>query len=195
MCSSDLQVRLYAAPYTGGSAATTSDAEGHFEFNRRTAGEYKLWFRDVKGTTWVSTYDGDASTLDESDGVTLTDAADLTVDATLQPRPAAPGGATKGAVEGQVTDAQGQPISGIQVRLIPWGGTGSAATTTDGSGHFAFTGRAPGFYQVWFRDLSGQWVSEYFSDAPTPATANPVAVTAGQTADLYASLAPKASAG
>ncbi|HEX7133689.1 MAG TPA: carboxypeptidase regulatory-like domain-containing protein, partial [Iamia sp.] len=104
-----IQVRLYTAPYTGSSSSATTDANGEYAFNRRPAGQYKLWFRDLTGKSWVSEYDGDAATLAEADGFALTEAADADVDATLTPKPAPPA-PTSGGVEGTVTDEEGDPV-------------------------------------------------------------------------------------
>jgi hypothetical protein len=185
-----IQVRLYKAPYDAGSAATTTDAQGHYEFTRRTAGDYKLWFRDVRGMTWVSEYDGDASTLGDSDAVTLTEAANATVDASLDPAPTVAGPQT-GTLNGSVLGEQGGFAVGVQVRLYPEGGTGSSATTTDATGSFTFANKPVGSYRVWFRDLTGQWVSEYYDDATSLETAGLVEITPGGTNLITVALTPR----
>jgi hypothetical protein len=95
-----------------------------------------------------------------------------------------------------VIDEQGlQPIAGIQIRLYRVGGTGSSATTTAADGTFSFTGRPVGNYQIWVRDLSGQWVSEYYDNATSLATAGSINVAPGGTNDIGAILlTPRASA-
>ncbi len=53
---------------------------------------------------------------------------------------------TTGSLSGAVTDQKGAPISGATVQAVA--PSGSATTTTDGSGHFAFLTLAPDTYTV-----------------------------------------------
>jgi 5-hydroxyisourate hydrolase-like protein (transthyretin family) len=185
-----VQVRLYKAPYTS-SAATTTDENGQYSFTRLPAGDYKVWFRDTTGA-WVSNYGGNASTLDESTALSVSNDSRL-VDGTLAPKTSTPPPPpNSGVISGTVTELDGvTPIAGLQVRISVVGSTGSRAVTTAANGTYSFTKLTPGQYVVWFRDLGKTWYSEYHLDAATAATATPVTATDGHTAIINASLIRK----
>lgn len=182
-----IQVRLYAEPYTK-SAAITTDADGRYEFTRQLPGSYKLWFRDITGKSWVSEFDGGASTLADADGFSLTADDDVVKDVQLAPTPTPPAPIT-GTISGTVLDDLGNPVAGIQVRLYPTFTTGSPATTTDAAGRYTFTKRTPGDYKVWFRDIDRIGVvSEFNLDKPTQATADVVTLVPAGTLTVDATL-------
>ena len=114
----------------------------------------------------------------------------MVADALLTPFPPPPT-ADSGVISGTVTQADGvTPIAGIQVRLYLSGvAAGSSATTTDANGSYAFTGRAPGDYQVWFRDFGNTYVNEWNLDQVSQATADPVGAANGTTVTVNAALA------
>ena len=184
-----IQVRLYRDPYTS-SAATTTDASGQYSFPDRQVGDYKLWFRVMSGTAFVSEYHADQPSLAAADVVTL-GAGGAVVDAELSP-PAIPP-PTTAVIRGTVRQQDGlTPLAGIQVRLYRNGvATGSIATTTDGNGSYAFTGRAGGDYQLFFRDLGRTYVSEWYEDEPDQAAADPITAPVDATTTIDASLARK----
>ncbi|HEX7134177.1 MAG TPA: carboxypeptidase regulatory-like domain-containing protein [Iamia sp.] len=182
-----VQVRLYVDPYTK-SSSTTTDVNGQYSFTRLAPGTYKLWFRDMTGTR-ISEYGGDASTLAEADALGVANDGHI-VDAELAPKVTTPPPpANSGVVSGTVTEIDGfTPIAGINVRLYPVGGTTSKSKTTDANGGYAFTGLAPGQYQLVFRDTTGTWFNEWHLNAATEATSTAVTVTNGQTTDVDATL-------
>ena len=166
-----IQVRAYPAG-GGNSSATFTDANGNYTLTR-PAGDYKLWFRDIGGQTWISEYHQDQATLAAADIVTL-GTTNVTVNAALDP--VGGGDPTYGTISGTVTSTvDDTPIQGIQVRLYPAGGGNSSATFTDENGHYTFTNRAEGDYYLWFRDIGGQtWISEYHENQASLAEADAI---------------------
>ncbi|HEX7135198.1 MAG TPA: SdrD B-like domain-containing protein [Iamia sp.] len=182
-----IQVRIYLEPYTKSSAATT-DANGQYSFTRLPPGNWKVWFRDVTGNQFISQYNGDASTLNDSTAIPVANDGHV-VDAQLAPK-VTPGVVLPAAVAGTVTELDGvTPIAGLNVRLYPVGGTTSKATTTGANGTYAFNGLAAGQYQVVFRDTGRTWINEWNLDQPTQATADPVTATSGVTTTVDAQIA------
>lgn len=185
-----IQVRAYREPYTG-SISTTTDANGEYSFTRLPPGNWKVWFRDVAGTNYVSQYNGNASTLDDSDAVALNNDTKV-VNVQLAPKTTPVTPITTGLLTGTVTEADGvTPVVGLQVRIFVNGTTTSRAVTTGADGTYTFTKVTPGSYQVWFRDLGRTWISEWHLDKPAQASAEPVPVVAGGTATVNAQLARK----
>lgn len=80
-----VQVRLYRDGSTG-SASTTTDADGSYVFTGRTAGSYRLWFRDVSSGRWISEYYADQTSLAAATVVTVPAAGTVVVDGQLVPR-------------------------------------------------------------------------------------------------------------
>ncbi|MCU1357661.1 MAG: hypothetical protein JWM89_3079 [Acidimicrobiales bacterium] len=167
-----IQVRLYADPYTS-SAATTTDGNGHYSFANRSLTNYKLWFRSLN-STYASEYNENKADLASGDAVTLTGAS-LVVDASLQPMPPPPP-PNASTITGTITTADGiTPLAGIQVRLYLNGvASGSTAVLTDANGVYTFTSKAPGDYQLYFRDVTNTYVSEWYDDQVNQAGALPV---------------------
>lgn len=94
-----------------------------------------------------------------------------------------------GQITGTVTDAGGQPISGVRVisyqtfddwfgQAGSWGETGSVVTAADGT--YTITGLSQQNHYVYFGEGS-EYVSEYYTDQKTLADAEPVPVTLGTT--------------
>ncbi|MCU1356448.1 MAG: putative Ig protein [Acidimicrobiales bacterium] len=181
-----IQVRLYMEPYTT-SAATTTDGNGQYTFPNKLAGNYKIWFRVMSGGAFVSEYYDDQPNLGSADVIAL-GANTFIADALLSPPPAPP--APNAVIAGTITQLDGEtPIAGIQVRLYHDGLTiGSTATYTDGDGHYTFAGKVPGDYQLFFRDMSGLFFSEWYSNKPNQAGADAISVAGNATTTVNASL-------
>lgn len=98
-----------------------------------------------------------------------------------------------GQITGAVTAVDGStPLQGTSVRAYDSiNSTSSVASAyTDESGVYTLTGLATGNYYLEFRGPSDSpYVTEYYNDQPTLATANPVAVEVGQNVvDINAAL-------
>jgi hypothetical protein len=91
--------------------------------------------------------------------------------------------AVTGSLSGQVMLA-GAGVAGVRVKLVNAAGVVLAATTSSGTGGFAFTGLAAGSYQVKYVAPSGD-VLETGSQASTlTGLTAPVALSAGQAVTL-----------
>ena len=139
----------------------------------------------------MSEYHADRADLATADAVAVTTGT-TDVDASLDDRPAPPP-ANSAVISGTVTALDGTtPIAGIQVRLYVDGVlAGSTATTTGPDGTYTFANRAPGSYQLWFRDLSGALTNEWHEDEASQATADPVAAANSTVTTVDARLAPR----
>lgn len=85
-----------------------------------------------------------------------------------------------GGIAGTVTDASGNPLSGVGVSVFDAAGTAiPAAATTAVDGTYAVTGVLPGSYEVEFDGLAGSNIASTFFGGSSFATASKVAVTSG----------------
>ncbi|MCU1356451.1 MAG: putative Ig protein, partial [Acidimicrobiales bacterium] len=186
---SGIQVRLYVEPYTTSAAATT-DVNGQYTFPNKLAGNYKIWFRVVTGKAFVSEYYDDAESLASADVIAL-GANTYIADAQLSPPATAP--ARTSVISGTITQLDGvTPIAAVQVRLYVNGVlAGSTATTTDGDGFYTFTGKAAGLYQLYFRDMSGSYFSEWYNNQPNQGAADPVTASDNTTTTVDARLSSR----
>lgn len=55
---------------------------------------------------------------------------------------------TWGVIAGRATGADGQPLDGVSIPVVPAGGGAAVCCVTDGAGHFAAVGLPPGKYRV-----------------------------------------------
>lgn len=96
-------------------------------------------------------------------------------------------------ISGTVTNAS-DGITGIpSITVTPYDASSglavtNGAVTTDAQGKYNISGLTAGNYKLRFS--GGIWVSAYYNDATSLATATPVAVTAGSTTTANMSLAP-----
>ena len=147
------------APYGG----TTNDA-GRFVAPFIPPGAYIVGFTDLDGT-YVNEYYDDHLDIFDSDLVTVT-AAGVTagIDAEL---------ALGGRISGTVTDSVGSPSRtwrstwpGSWTACGPASATSSASSTED-DGTYEVGGLPAGTWQVGFIDHEGNYLTEYYDDAPT----------------------------
>ncbi len=159
-----------------GDASTGID--GHYDLGGLAAGCYRIMFRDNSGD-YVSEYYNNAPTIDLGDNVFVRAGAPTTgVDAML-----ALASHITGVVRGAGPGAGG--LDGIHVNALRYTGDGDWAwewvngvqTAADGS--YDLGGLPAGRYRIQFSDDSGNYVTQYFNNAPTIDEANDVAVAAG----------------
>ncbi len=91
--------------------------------------------------------------------------------------------ASSGRITGFVTSAAGSPLRGICADLYTLGGTlgTDARACTNGQGFYSLTVATAGSFDVQFSDPAGIYVTEWYDNQPTQATARPVDVKAGRT--------------
>ena len=96
-------------------------------------------------------------------------------------------GGIYGRIKGTVTaESDGSPLRGINVEIYPYEGSDWAYDEpyawigTDSAGAYTLRGLEPGIYRVIFRDSSGQYLDEYYDNAPGWYWATRVMVLAGQ---------------
>ena len=171
---------------TVGTAET--DPAGAYLVTRLPAGSMRVRFESCSSGSFVAEYFSDKQTLSEATPVLLTTGQHVGgVDAEL---------AVGGRITGRVTDATGTPLANACVSIVgAASGTGglpdgNTSTQTDDDGDYTLSALATGLHKVRFQACSaGNFVEEYYDDKPTAATADPVAVAAGQdTSNVDASL-------
>ncbi|WP_080834597.1 carboxypeptidase regulatory-like domain-containing protein [Cohnella massiliensis] len=148
---SNVEVTLYKG--ADAIARAFTDQDGKFLHAKRTPGDYRI---KAAYEDSLYKYTSDFASLQISAGQTTT----------LPPLTVIP---IAGAVEGTITDKDGQPLGASEVRLFKEGGTSpSARTETGADGSYRFAKLEPGRYRI----EAAEVVSE------------PFAVTAGQTQEV-----------
>jgi 5-hydroxyisourate hydrolase-like protein (transthyretin family) len=151
-----------------------SDASGDYTIPGLAAGSYLLLARPATPSDWNPQWYDQADNRDDADPV------DATTGATGVDFPLVAAGSISGRVTDEVT---GDPIAGIYVEARGDGDGdaefGDAFTTADGT--YELTGLAPADYTVSFdaRDET-TYLFEYYQDAYTQSSAQPVPVASGQ---------------
>jgi len=86
---------------------------------------------------------------------------------------------TAASLSGRVTDASGNPISGMYVKIYdaPYTGSAKSGVPTDTNGNYTFSGLSPGDYLLEFTAV-GHYI-EWYDNMPDPASATTVSITAG----------------
>lgn len=158
------------------SLYTVTNAEGRYAFTEVGPGvEYRVLFHGPTGTSLSSEWFDDARTRQAATPVVVGDGEFVELNAQLD---------EIGSLSGVVTDASGDPVSGVVVRayrpedgLLP----GYTATTA-ADGGYEIPAVGPGTLRVGFAPPSGSGLArEWFDDAATRSQATDVTVDAGQT--------------
>jgi hypothetical protein len=178
----NVDVDVYEASSGDYVADDTTDASGVYHIGGLVAGDYKLRFRDINEVYLTEYYD-DKPSLDSADLVSVTAGMTSTANAQL---------ALGGVVTGVVTvEGSGTPLSNVDVNIYDASsGNYVADDTTDASGAYRISRLPTGNYKMYFRDLNGVYLSEYYDDKPDLYSADPVSVTAGMTTTVNAQLTP-----
>ncbi|MGZ6711199.1 MAG: carboxypeptidase regulatory-like domain-containing protein [Solirubrobacteraceae bacterium] len=163
-----------ASSTNNGSGFATTDALGHYTLSRLAAGSYTVGFQTCGGGNYLPQYYNGKPSPATADPVTVTAGSTTSgIDAALQPG---------GRITGTVTDAvTGSPVANECVSAS--GQNSSAGALTDASGHYTLTGLGTGDYTVRFTSCggTGNYAPQYYDDKPSAATADLVAVAAGNT--------------
>ena len=165
-----------------------TDEEGRYVAEGLPSGQYLVRFEgsdDVLAEWW-----DDARTKGAATPVTVVSGSEV---AGISPQLA-----PAGAVAGVVTDENGEPVSGVEVRVTPVGshpfevGERSGVTGSDGS--FVVRGLSAGDHTVQFvtADASASVIGEWWDDAPTKSSSTLIAVHEGSTTP---DISPQLSAG
>lgn len=169
--------QISVSAYKDGSPVPASSAkagaDGTYRVVGLEAGTYKISFAGYNTGT-LTRWFKDAETPESATPVTVTAGQDLTgIDSTL------PKG---GTISGKVTLPAGVSMSGINVTAFTGGAepmpVSSAWPGVDGT--YKLVGLPTGSYKIQFTGYNSGAVNQWYSNASTPATAAPVAVTAGQ---------------
>jgi protocatechuate 3,4-dioxygenase beta subunit len=159
-----------------GSLQTVTDAQGSYEFAQVEPGvEYRILFRNATGSGLASEWFDDQPNRQIATRMTLSAAEFVEADAQLD---------QAGAVSGSVSDANGNPVSGVQVLVFcpgdTWVGSYGSSTASDGS--YAIGGLRPADCRVVFVPPAGSGLaSEWFDDAPNRSLATDTTVSPAQT--------------
>ena len=169
-------ITVYATT-SGGQVVygTRTDSQGHYAAIGLQAGTYNVEFLATGQQNYLPLND---------DGVTVASGQTLTgIDGAMQP-----GSQLTGTVTSAAT---GNPLSGIDVQAIDSGGTTVASAQTDANGDYSLIRLDTGSYRVSFSDPAGFHFSQYYTGRSDAGSADPVAVTAGQTSSgIGAALQP-----
>jgi len=171
--------------YAGGIGSGISTApNGIYNYTRLPAGEYRLLFYDCNTPRQLATeWYEDAPTRSAATKITLTGGEVMTgVDATLEPG---------GTIAGTVTDPAAAPVEGVCVTVYDGDDEQVAKVHTDGSGQFSASGLFSAPYRVHYADCDhrSNVAGEYYEDAATLASADPLTPPAGGTIQASAQLA------
>jgi hypothetical protein len=174
---SGVTVEAFPAGQTSAVQFASPNSDGFYTLSGLTPGTYRVGFFASGQVTQF--YDAKPS-LALADPVTVTAGATTpNVNATL---------VAAGAISGTVT-AGGTPVAGAFVTVYDAGGNGVAFLSTAPDGTYTTSPLQPGAYEVGVE--AAGFVSQFYVDAPSIATATPVDVLPGQT--TTASLALTAS--
>ena len=105
--------------------------------------------------------------------------------------------AAAGHITGTVKNAAGTGIQNVSVTVYSHSGSSgwewADSDSTGAAGTYDVGGLGTGAHRVRFYDYSGDYLSEYYDDKATLADANDVAVTAGSSTEVNATLSAPAT--
>ena len=154
-----------------GGAVTAPD--GTYTIGLLPATDVRIHFRDCSSSNYLDQwYDGQTGP-DSSQPIVLSTGAD---------RPGVNAQLAQGVVvAGRVTDAQGNPISGINVNVNPTENGSSAWGQTGSDGRYTTSALPAGTYRVQFQDSSSnaKWASQYWNGKQTRNVATVLTIATG----------------
>ncbi|OGD18270.1 MAG: hypothetical protein A2W03_14105 [Candidatus Aminicenantes bacterium RBG_16_63_16] len=185
-----VKVELYDTYLNSAGLSAMTNASGNYTLRAIPAGSYKVLFNTSgAGANVIREWYNDKLTPQAADVINVTAGGTLSgINAVL-----AAGGIISGRVTSQST---GLGIGEITVNAVDSTGVWAAAATTDGSGNFQVKGLVTGSYKLEFNPFTynskyaASYIREFFNNKLDLASADPLAVTAGQTlSGVNASLA------
>jgi 5-hydroxyisourate hydrolase-like protein (transthyretin family) len=158
-------------------ASAATNASGAYTLTNVPDGADWVGFSSGCGAAnYLPQYYNEKASLASADPVTVTGGATTTgINAAM---------VTGGQITGLVTDrASGAPLTGICIQVYNSSGAVVASTQTNTSGAYTLSALATESYQVGFISACGAdyYVTQYFNDKASLASADPIAVTAGTT--------------
>ena len=169
----NVSVTVYGADEEIEGSASTN-ASGEYTVSGLSGGHYKVGFSDQP--TYTDQYYDNQPSFEDASLVSVTEGNPTSgIDAEmLQP----------GKITGSVTNGSGVPIPDVSVELY---GNGAEFETmksavTNANGEYTIEGLREGQYKVGFFPQNSTYLSQYYSGQTSLSSANPVLVTAGETA-------------
>jgi VCBS repeat-containing protein len=160
----------------------TTDANGNYIFGGLDAATYRIGFEDNRAEReYIAEYYDDVAAIDSATDIVVAEGAAVNnVDAQLT---------QLSAIQGQVTNENGDPLPGIGVsaqRYVDLGLEGGRWDSdgyreTDSSGQYRLTGLYAGLYRLRFEDYNGVYQSEWYDNRGYEATATTFTLTAETT--------------
>ncbi|TQK70057.1 carboxypeptidase regulatory-like domain-containing protein [Nocardioides sp. SLBN-35] len=188
----DIQVRLYEYDadydYWDWTRSTSTDAEGRYALRRLTPGTtYRVGFSAYDGAHVREFYD-DEQSVEQATDIVLADEQQFTASAAL---------ARGGRISGQVSGADGEPLSDISVEVYREVSGEVVAEEfygyTDENGSYEVGGLPDGDYRVAFLPWDDIHASEYYDDQPTLAQAEVLHLAGGSSVVADAELGLRGS--
>jgi protocatechuate 3,4-dioxygenase beta subunit len=150
-----------------------TDSNGNYTINGLPAGSYKVEFDPCGAGNFLSEFYNDKPTFATADPVVVTAGQTTSnINGVL---------AAAGTISGNVKGPGSVNLQNICVTVLDADEDFVDEDDTDASGNYQVTGLPSGNYRVHFSGCGANFIDEYYNDKSTFATADPVAVTAGQT--------------
>ncbi|MEI7899471.1 MAG: hypothetical protein WCK89_04410 [bacterium] len=164
--------------------AVPTDEYGNYKVGSLPAGTYRVWFDAIFNSDYLSQWYDDAPDLESGTNIVVTGET-TGINASLR---------LASKIRGTVTGPGGTPpLAGIYVDAYTWNGSTWAYTRsgcTDGEGDYTIGGLPAGTNRVQFYDGNGDYLSEWYDDAPTLELGTNIFVLAAEiTGGINASLA------
>jgi hypothetical protein len=185
-------IHATACTWDGVDATSVSSdmtvADGSYEIRGLPAGTYRIEFADYLGGEYVTEWFSNATDVALADDVTVGDGEIVAgIDAALDEVPAT-------GIAGTVTGPDAiAPLATVQVSAYAWDGSNAvwaASGSTSSNGAYYIHPLAPGTYRVEFYDYTGAHITQWYSNAPSAATATDLPIGDGEVvSNINASLA------
>jgi hypothetical protein len=188
-----IEVIVYEAG-AGGRIVASAQTRGGGDYTVAglPAGEYTVEFYadepGSNGKNYATQYYSDQSSRSTAQPIKVTEGETRSgIDATLQ---------SGGQISGTVTNAQAEPVGGVEVVVYDSEGSEAHSSYTGSNGEYTVSGLASGKYEVEF--IGARYVTQYYKNASSLAGASAVTVKAGKeettseiNAELMAATAPE----
>lgn len=170
------QVSVTAESTDGGlSESVDVNSDGTYQLVGLASGDYYVSFLDRSGR-YVATFYGDSASASGSVTVAVESGAVTSgIDVSL---------ARAGTITGSVTGIHGVALESdrlVAITAYDADGEFAASESLDSSGHFELSGLAPGAYRLEFFEDSGDYLTEFYLNKDSLASATPVTVAEGAT--------------
>ncbi len=158
-----------------------TDASGNYEAKGLPTGSCRVHFEN-SSLNYIPEWYNNKASFDTADPVAVT-AGSITYNINAQL-------ATGGEIRGKVTNVSAIPIQNIYVQVYDSGNHYVGSSSTDAGGTYAVKGLPTGGYMVRFNNNGLNYLTEWYNNKTSFATADSVAVTAGNiTYNINAQLA------